>query len=97
LDEFPYLVGTQPALPSIIQKFLDHDCLEEMNLIVSGSSQTMMCDIFISGSAPPYKRAADILHFKPMNYKYFCQAKKLDPRNESSYLFYSVAGGVTKY
>ena len=97
LDEFPYLVKTQPSLPSIIQKFLDHSCPEAMNLIVSGSSQTMMHDIFLSGSAPLYERASDILHLKPMNYKYFCEAKKLDPHEESSYLFYSVVGGVPKY
>ena len=97
IDEFPYLVKTQPSLPSMLQRWLDHHCPQEMRLILLGSSQTMMHDIFLKGNAPLYERAGEILHIRPMEYKYFCEAKELDPLAGESYLLFSMVGGVPKY
>ena len=97
IDEFPYLVRTTPALPSRLQKWVDHDCPAGMHLILLGSSQTMMHDIFLNSSAPLFERAGQIIHVKPMSYKYFCINLDLDPTALDSYLRYSMVGGVPKY
>ena len=97
IDEFPYLVRASPSLPSRLQKWLDHDCPAHINLIILGSSQTMMHDIFLNGSAPLFERAGEIIHVKPMSYKYFCIKLDLNPADLDSYLRYSMVGGVPKY
>ncbi|MBF0440848.1 MAG: ATP-binding protein [Oligoflexales bacterium] len=97
IDEFPYLVRSQPSLPSILQKWLDHHCPEGMRLILLGSSQTLMHDIFLKSSAPLYERASEILHIKPLGYNYFCEALRLDTASKESYLIYSMIGGIPKY
>ena len=97
IDDFPYLVRTTPALPSRLQKWVDHDCPAGMHLILLGSSQTMMHDIFLNSSAPLFERAGQIIHVKPMSYKYFCINLDLDPSALDSYLRYSMVGGVPKY
>ena len=51
LDEFPYLVKKNPALPSILQRLLDSESLR-FNLIICGSSQRMMEKIILDSSEP---------------------------------------------
>ncbi|MCX6108782.1 MAG: ATP-binding protein [Proteobacteria bacterium] len=97
IDEFPYLVRTSPSLPSRLQKWLDHDCPANINLILLGSSQTMMHDIFLNGRTPLFERAGEIIHVKPMGYKYFCIKLDLEATDLDSYLRYSMVGGVPKY
>jgi hypothetical protein len=41
-------VQTQPSLPSILQKFIDHDFPPNLQMILLGSSQTMMHGLFLS-------------------------------------------------
>jgi hypothetical protein len=96
-DEFPYLVKTQPSLPSILQRWLDHQRPAQMQLIILGSSQTMMHDTFLAGSSPLYERANEIIFVQPMSYRYFCEAKSLEPMDHKNYLKYSMVGGVPKY
>ncbi len=97
IDEFPYLVKTQPSLPSLLQRWLDHDRPKNMRLILLGSSQTMMHDLFLDSHAPLYERAGEILRLEPMKFKHFCQALKYAPDDENSYLKFSLVGGVPKY
>jgi len=97
LDEFPYLVKTQPSLPSILQKFIDHDCPPNLRIILLGSSQNMMHSLFLSSQSPLYERAGEILHIRPMNYQHFCLAKSLDPLRQENFLRYGLIGGVPKY
>jgi len=43
LDEFPYLVDSAPALPSILQKWLDHAAPStKVKLVLSGSHISAM-------------------------------------------------------
>ena len=97
IDEFPYLVRTTPSLPSRLQKWLDHDRPPNLDLILLGSSQTMMHDIFLNAHAPLFERASNVLHIQPMGYRYFCQKLGLDPLALDTYLRFSLVGGVPKY
>ena len=97
IDEFPYLVKTQPSLPSILQKFFDHHIPSGLTIVLSGSSQTMMHDIFLTASSPLYERASEIIRLQPMNYRSFCQYMHLSSQQIDSYILYSLVGGVPKY
>lgn len=97
IDEFPYLVRTSPSLPSRLQKWLDHDRPNNLSLILLGSSQTMMHDIFLNAHAALFERAGVVIHVQPMGYQYFCQKLALDPANLDTYLRFAMVGGVPKY
>ena len=42
LDEFPYLVASDPSLPSVLQRWLDHGQPDGSLVILAGSSTRMM-------------------------------------------------------
>ena len=97
LDEFPYLAASDPSLPSVIQRWLDHRKPEGFTLILSGSSTSAMNDCFLNRSAPLYQRARAILAVRPMDYTAFCEACGL-PRGEiESFTRFSLVGGIPKY
>lgn len=97
LDEFPYLTASDPSLPSILQRWLDHDLPRGALLILSGSSTRMMNDLFLNRSAALYGRARKLLHVAPMGYGAFCRALRLDPVSRESFVCFSLVGGVPKY
>lgn len=97
LDEFPYLVKSQPSLPSRLQKWLDHDRPKNLRLVLLGSSQTMMNGLFLNSKAPLYERADLILHLQPMGYRFFCEALGADRFEVSQFEKYSLVGGVPRY
>jgi uncharacterized protein len=97
LDEFPYLAASDPSLPSILQRWLDHHRPENFLLILSGSSTRMMNDLFLHRSAPLYGRARKLLHVEPMSYGAFCTARRLNPADQESFTRFSLVGGVPKY
>lgn len=97
IDEFPYLVATNPSLPSLIQKLFDHRKKTDLNLILSGSSNRMMHDIFLNSSAPLFGRAMKCLHLEPMSYPHFCKATSSRVDDIDSFAKYSLVGGVPKY
>ena len=66
LDEFPYLVQLSPALPSILQKYLDRPGPKKLNLALCGSSQRMMHGLVLDRTAPLYGRALEILKIEPL-------------------------------
>lgn len=65
LDEFPYLVKSCPALPSILQKLLDDKKLK-FDLIICGSSQQMMQGFVLDSKEPLYGRADEIMKMSPI-------------------------------
>ena len=60
LDEFPYLVKSCPALPSILQRLIDDKKLR-YDLIICGSSQQMMQGFVLDSTEPLYGRADEIM------------------------------------
>ncbi len=97
LDEFPYLVASDPSLPSVFQRWLDHDKPKRFLLILSGSSTRMMNDMFLNRSAPLYGRARKLLHIEPMSYAAFCAACRLNPAYMESFTRFALVGGIPKY
>lgn len=58
IDEFPYLVAGSPELPSIVQRWIDHDARRaKLRVAIAGSSQRMMQGLVLSHAAPLYGRA----------------------------------------
>lgn len=97
VDEFPYLVRTNPSLPSIIQKWIDHDQPLGQTLVLLGSSQTMMHGVFLDASSPLYERADLIIKVEPMSYQHYCEANSLKPTDMDNFLMFSMMGGIPRY
>ena len=97
LDEFPYLVASDPSLPSVIQRWLDHQRPKQFTLVLAGSSASAMNDCFLNRAAPLYQRARKLLHVEPMSYQAFCEACGLKPEDLESFTRYSLVGGIPKY
>ena len=69
LDEFPYLIGSAPALPSLIQRFWDHRARDtRLMLVLCGSAQAAMLDLQ-AVSAPLYGRIDRRLQVRPFAYR----------------------------
>ena len=97
LDEFPYLVASDPSLPSVVQRWLDHHRPQGFTLVLSGSSTGAMNDCFLNRAAPLYQRARKLIHLKPMDYAAFCGACGLDRSSKESFTRYALVGGIPKY
>jgi hypothetical protein len=70
-DELPYLVNSSPELPSVLQRWIDHEAKEaKLVIALAGSSQRMMQGFVLSGDAPLYGRAREILEVGPLDPSY---------------------------
>jgi hypothetical protein len=97
IDELPYLVAQNKALPSILQAWLDHEA-KEAGLVVAlaGSAQHMMQDLALDSSAPLYGRATEMMQISPLPAGYMGEAiEKLNPVDVAK--AYAVWGGIPKY
>lgn len=97
IDEFPYLVESDPTLPSLLQKWIDKSARKNLTVVLSGSSNRMMNQIFLHPAAPLYGRAKQLMQIRPMSYLHFCQARKLAHESSDSFLKFSLVGGIPKY
>jgi hypothetical protein len=97
LDEFPWLVASDPTLPSRLQRWLDHSLPPGCVLVLSGSSTRMMNDLFLNRAAPLFGRAALLLHVQPMDYAAFCAACGLPPGDPASFERFSCVGGIPRW
>ncbi len=97
-DEFPYWAQGDPSLPSVLQKWVDHDLPKSRSaLLVSGSSQSMLNSHFLNREAPLYGRASLHLRLSPLSYKWFCRALGFKAADPSSFTRFSLVGGVPHY
>ncbi len=96
LDEFPYLVGENPALPSIIQDYWDNRLKKtKIFLILCGSSISMMERKVLGHKSPLYGRRTGQLLLKPFSFKDVF--RHLGRGMRESVEFYSVFGGTPAY
>jgi uncharacterized protein len=97
IDELPYLVAAAPELPSVLQRWLDHDARRaRLQVALAGSSQRMMQGLVLSHEAPLYGRARVLLDLSPMGPAYLAQA--LGVRGAMSVVEHWTAwGGVPRY
>lgn len=94
LDEFPYLVKSCPALPSIIQKLLNERELR-FDLIICGSSQQLMQGYVLDKREPLYGLADEIIRLQPIPARFIGPA--LGCSAEEAVCEYAVWGGVPRY
>jgi AAA+ ATPase superfamily predicted ATPase len=94
LDEFPYMIKTSPELPSIVQKLIDTKTVK-FNIILCGSSQTMMQGLVLDAKEPLYGRADQILKLTPINVSYL--AEYLECNAIQAIEEYAVWGGIPRY
>ena len=97
VDEFPYLVNANKAIPSLFQKGWD-EYLQYTNtfMILMGSSISMMERGALSYSSPLYGRRTGQMMLQPLTLKGslpFFSKKELEEQIE----FYSVLGGMPAY
>lgn len=96
-DELPYLVLATPELPSVLQRWVDHEAREAALVVaVAGSSQRMMQGLVLSGDAPLYGRAVEVLDLHPLDATYLRQA--LGPgRPREMVERWAAWGGIPRY
>jgi len=94
LDEFPYMVKSCPALPSVLQKLLNLRVLK-FNLILCGSSQQMMYSYVLDKKAPLYGLADEIIKLLPIPARYMTDALGCDA--VQAVTEYSIWGGIPRY
>ena len=96
IDEFPYLVKTNPAFPSILQNAWD-EFLKDSNvmLILCGSLIGMMRKHALSYESPLYGRRTAQIRLTPLT---FTDVHTAQPQPfEKAVEQYAVTGGVPKY
>jgi hypothetical protein len=95
-DEFPYLVGAESGLPSIIQRFWDHAGRQtQLFLVLCGSAQAVMEELQAQ-RAPLFGRVDLRLQLRPFDY---AEAALFLPRLAAAEraLAYGVLGGMPVY
>ena len=94
VDEFPYLVQADPALPSILQRYIDRQA-GRVAWILCGSSQRMMQGMVMDRRAPLYGRAREVLKIEPLSAGWVMHALALDAT--AAVRAYATWGGVPRY
>lgn len=97
LDEFSYLVEKDDSIPSVFQNLIDETLSKtSLNLIVCGSSMSMMERGVLSSKSPLYGRKTGHMKIEELSFNEIC---KMFPKNniEENIKFASVLGGVPYY
>ena len=96
IDEFPYLVKTNPDFPSILQKAWD-EVLKDHNvmLILCGSLISMMKKHALAYDSPLYGRRTAQIRLMPLQFTDVYEAQNLS--FEQAVEQYAITGGVPKY
>lgn len=97
LDELPYLALSAPALPSVLQRWIDHEARDAgLAVAVSGSSQRMMHGIVLDATAPLFGRSREIFRVEPLSPAWMPAAfGHRDPREVVA--CYAAWGGIPRY
>ena len=101
IDEFQELEGINRSIISSIQELWDeYAARSKVNMIVSGSVQSMMIKIFEMNKEPLFGRATSKLNlgpFSPSVLKEILKDHNPDYGKDDLLFLYSVTGGVPKY
>lgn len=97
IDELPYLIAASKELPSILQRWIDHDVKQtKITVILSGSSQSMMQGCVLNYNAPLYGRATELFKLNPLPVGYI--EKGLAIKSHRKIIeAYTLWGGVPRY
>lgn len=96
LDELPYLVAHSPELPSVLQRFIDHDAKNaRLTVVIAGSSQRMMQGLVLSANAPLFGRATEHIHLGPLPSSALRELGIKD--SLAAIAFWTAWGGIPRY
>lgn len=97
IDELPYLVAVSPELPSILQRWIDHEARRaKLRIALAGSSQRMMQGLVLSHTAPLYGRARVTLDLTSLSPEHLRAAfGRLTPTAVVEH--WAAFGGVPRY
>ena len=97
LDEFPYLAESCPALPSILQNWIDHEALQAgLLLVIAGSSRHMMQGLALNADSPLYGRTEEAMALAPMSVAAAAEALSLEDPVDAVRAF-AAWGGIPRY
>lgn len=99
IDEFPYLMRAEPALPSLIQRVIDEQAWGEQRpgtrLLLCGSAMSVMGDL-LAGSAPLRGRASAELLVRPFGYRTAAEFWQIS-EPKLAVLVHAIVGGTPAY
>ncbi|MFN0063050.1 MAG: ATP-binding protein [Myxococcaceae bacterium] len=97
VDELPYLVESAPELPSILQRWVDHELPDaRLTVVVAGSSQRLMQGLVLDATAPLFGRAQELMSLQPLSPHWMTGAfQSLTPRAVIEH--YAAWGGIPRY
>lgn len=97
IDEFPYLLGHSPELPSVLQRFLDNSRTgpDSIRLVLCGSALAVMARL-LEGSQALRGRATLDMMVRPFDYRTTAAFWGIDDPKTAS-LVHSVVGGSPGY
>jgi len=97
IDELPYLVTSDPSLPSVLQNWMDNAAKQSgLKVVLSGSSQRMMQGLVLDASAPLFGRATETFQLKPLPPGFIGDGLGLKNAGEMISA-YAVWGGTPRY
>ncbi|MDR2383310.1 MAG: ATP-binding protein [Prevotellaceae bacterium] len=95
IDEFPYLVKSDPGLPAIIAEVIENKWNRRFSLIISGSAQQLMEGLVSNSSSPFYGRANEVFKIQAMEPSTLRQVLRYSAIEAVEE--YSVWGGSPRY
>jgi uncharacterized protein len=97
IDEYPYLVGSDKSISSILQNNIDHKFLKtNIFIVICGSSMSFMEKDVLSYKSPLYGRKTAELKIEPFNFFESCRfVSNFSIVNKIK--TYSVLGGIPHY
>ncbi len=96
-DETPYLVNAAPELPSLLQRWIDHEARQAGLIVaIAGSSQRMMQGFVLDADAPLYGRAKEILELRPIDPTFLAEVFVSATGRELAETF-AAWGGIPRY
>ncbi len=97
IDEFPYLIQAEKAVPSLFQKGWDEHLADSpVTLILCGSSISMMEDNILKSDSPLYGRKTSQIKLKELPLSSLSHFL-IDHEVEDIVRYYSIYGGVPAY
>jgi len=96
IDEFPYLIHSNRAIPSVFQKIWEL-CMKKENimLIVAGSSVSVMESEVLGYKSPLYGRRTGQWQLDPLDFKHL--GEFLPYSKEDLVMLWCIAGGIPEY
>jgi AAA+ ATPase superfamily predicted ATPase len=97
LDEFPYLVESSPALPSVLQSLVDHEARDAgLVTVICGSTQHLMQGLALGPEAPLFGRMLAAIALGPMSPRALGEALRI-PQPRDCVRAFGVWGGIPRY